>query len=175
MSGALEPALGWSPMNAFPRIKPGLPVIAAAASAVLPCTALPLVAQQVEEGEGDGEALYEVYCSRCHSGGANDRAPSPEALGALSPDFVVIALTSGAMRLEGSRIGGSERRAIAEYLTGREFGGRVEFETVNGIPGCGASILGPGPAIAGGMVLVNSGYGSHQGRRGNVLLAFGLQ
>ena len=136
----MEPALGWSPMNAFPRIKPGLPVIAAAviaaaASAVLPCTALPLAAQQVEEGDGDGEALYEVYCSRCHSGGANDRVPSPEALGALSPDFVVIALTSGAMRLEGSRIGGSERRAIAEYLTGREFGGRVDGCRDGVVPG----------------------------------------
>jgi hypothetical protein len=68
------------------------------------------------------------------------------------------------------RIGGSERRAIAAYLSGKEFGGRVD-----GIPGRGASILGPGPAIAGGMVFVNSGYGSHQGRRRNVLLAFGLQ
>ena len=47
--------------------------------------------------------------------------------------------------------------------------------TVNGIPGCGASILGPGPAIAGGMVFVNSGNGSHQSRRGNMLLAFGPQ
>ena len=49
-----------------------------------------------------------------------------------------------------------------------------EFETVNGIPARGASLLGPGAAIAGGMVFVNSGYGSHGGRRGNVLLAFGL-
>ena len=63
----------------------------------------------------------------------------------------------------------SDGSIIWTYDTNRE------FETVNGIPGRGASILGPGPAIAGGMVFVNSGYGSHRGRRGNVLLAFGLQ
>jgi len=55
----MEPALGWSPMNAFPRIKPGLPVIAAAVIAVPTMHGAPLAAQQVEEGDGDGEALYE--------------------------------------------------------------------------------------------------------------------
>jgi outer membrane protein assembly factor BamB len=43
------------------------------------------------------------------------------------------------------------------------------------LPARGASIMGPGPAVAGGMVYVNSGDGSHGGRAGNVLLAFGLQ
>jgi len=46
-------------MNAFPRIKPGLPVIAAAVIAVPTMHGAPLAAQQVEEGDGDGEALYE--------------------------------------------------------------------------------------------------------------------
>ena len=34
---------------------------------------------------------------------------------------------------------------------------------------------GPGPAIADGMVFVNSGYGGLGGRPGNVLLAFGVE
>jgi len=42
------------------------------------------------------------------------------------------------------------------------------------VPAKGASMIGPGPAIAGGMVYVNSGYGAFGGRPGNVLLAFGL-
>ncbi len=40
-------------------------------------------------------------------------------------------------------------------------------------PARGASMLGPGPAVAGGMLFVNSGYGAFLGRPGNVLLAFG--
>jgi polyvinyl alcohol dehydrogenase (cytochrome) len=49
-----------------------------------------------------------------------------------------------------------------------------EFQTVNGVPAKGASMLGPGPTIAGGMVFVTSGYGAFGGRPGNVLLAYGL-
>ena len=86
---------------------------------------VPSAAAGLQEDEGDGEALFEVYCASCHAGG-DDRAPRRETLAELSPDYIVIALTNGAMRLEGSRIGGTERRAIAEYLTGRESGGPVD-------------------------------------------------
>jgi polyvinyl alcohol dehydrogenase (cytochrome) len=49
------------------------------------------------------------------------------------------------------------------------------YETVNGPPGRGGSIDGPGPAIAGGMVFVNSGYPTAGGTPGNVLLAFSVE
>jgi polyvinyl alcohol dehydrogenase (cytochrome) len=47
-----------------------------------------------------------------------------------------------------------------------------EYQTVNGVTGRGGSIDGPGPAIAGGMVIFNSGYPTAGGVPGNVLLAF---
>jgi polyvinyl alcohol dehydrogenase (cytochrome) len=49
------------------------------------------------------------------------------------------------------------------------------FDTVNGVAARGASLIGPGPTVVGGMVFVNSGYGAYGGRPGNVLLAFGLE
>jgi len=55
-----------------------------------------------------------------------------------------------------------------------EFDTNREFQTVNAVPAKGASMLGPGPAVAGGMLFVNSGYGAFGGRAGNVLLAFGV-
>ena len=55
-----------------------------------------------------------------------------------------------------------------------EFDTNRTFETVNGVPANGASISGPGPVVAGGMLYVNSGYGALGGRPGNVLLAFGV-
>ena len=48
------------------------------------------------------------------------------------------------------------------------------YDTVNGVPARGGSLDGPGAAIAGGMLFVNSGYLSAGGIPGNVLLAFGL-
>ena len=48
------------------------------------------------------------------------------------------------------------------------------YETVNGVPGRGGALDGPGPAIAGGMLFVPSGYGRWGGVPGNVLLAFSV-
>ena len=48
------------------------------------------------------------------------------------------------------------------------------YETVNGVTGRGGSIDGPGPAIAAGMVVFNSGYPTAGGTPGNVLLAFSV-
>jgi polyvinyl alcohol dehydrogenase (cytochrome) len=54
------------------------------------------------------------------------------------------------------------------------FDANRSFDTVNGVKANGASMDGPGPVVANGMVFVNSGYGGLVGRPGNVLLAFGL-
>jgi polyvinyl alcohol dehydrogenase (cytochrome) len=56
-----------------------------------------------------------------------------------------------------------------------EYDTNHDFETVNGVPAKGASISGPGPTVVGGMLYINSGYGTLGGRPGNVLLAFGVQ
>jgi polyvinyl alcohol dehydrogenase (cytochrome) len=49
-----------------------------------------------------------------------------------------------------------------------------QYETVNGVPGRGGSLDGPGPAIGGGMIFFNSGYHTGGGVPGNVLLAFSV-
>ena len=56
-----------------------------------------------------------------------------------------------------------------------EFGASGEpITTVNGVPGQGGSIDGAGPAVVGGMVLMNSGYGYGGGTPGKLLLVFGV-
>jgi polyvinyl alcohol dehydrogenase (cytochrome) len=49
-----------------------------------------------------------------------------------------------------------------------------EYDTVNDVPARGGSLNGPGAAVAGGMVFVNSGYSSLGFMPGNVLLAFSV-
>lgn len=56
-----------------------------------------------------------------------------------------------------------------------DFDAAREFKTVNGVPARGGAIDGGGAAIAGGMVFVDSGYGSIYGLPGNVLLAFAVE
>ncbi len=49
------------------------------------------------------------------------------------------------------------------------------FSAVNGKPASGGSMDVAGPAVVGGMIFVNSGYGQWGGIPGNVLLAFSVQ
>jgi polyvinyl alcohol dehydrogenase (cytochrome) len=49
-----------------------------------------------------------------------------------------------------------------------------EFDTVNGLKAKGGSLNVAGPVIAGGLLLVTSGYGQYGGVPGNVLLAFSV-
>ena len=48
------------------------------------------------------------------------------------------------------------------------------YKTVNGVPGNGGSLDGPGPVVVEGMVFVNSGYAYLGSMPGNVLLAFSV-
>jgi len=54
-----------------------------------------------------------------------------------------------------------------------EFDTLRKFETVSGESAQGGSMSGGGPAVADGMLYINSGYGIYMHMPGNVLLAFG--
>ena len=83
----------------------------------------------------------------------------------LIPGVLFSGSNDGALRAHSTRDGS----VIWEFDTNRE------FETLNGIRAGGGAIQGPGPTIVGGMLYLNSGYGDHLGRPGNVLLAFEVQ
>ena len=70
--------------------------------------------------------MFERECAVCHrQTSATSTAPSADVLRQLSPDAIVTALTSGRMRVQGERLSEAERRAVAEFLTGRVGGGAV--------------------------------------------------
>lgn len=73
----------------------------------------------------DGAALFAARCANCHAASGDSRAPTAEALKARSPESIIDALTGGAMRYQGLSLSGAERRAIAEYVTGKPLGVRA--------------------------------------------------
>lgn len=83
----------------------------------------------------------------------------------LIPGVLFSGSNDGSLRAHSTKDGS----VIWEFDTNRE------FETLNGVRAGGGAIQGPGPTIAGGMLYLNSGYGDHLGRPGNVLLAFEVQ
>jgi polyvinyl alcohol dehydrogenase (cytochrome) len=62
----------------------------------------------------------------------------------------------------------ADGRVIWDFNTARE------FPAVNAKSARGGSIDATGPAVAGGLVFINSGYDEFGGMPGNVLLAFSL-
>ena len=78
----------------------------------------------------DGGAVFTRECASCHTGAPDTRAPAPDVLRRRSPEAILSALTAGGMRPQGGRLTGAERRAVAEYLTGRVLGGDVTGATI---------------------------------------------
>jgi polyvinyl alcohol dehydrogenase (cytochrome) len=70
----------------------------------------------------DGEALYRTHCAICHEDDEEARAPRREVLGAMAPEQIVSALERGVMRGQGADRSRAERRALAEFLTGKPAG-----------------------------------------------------
>ena len=89
--------------------------------------AAPIVLLQAQGPSG--EQVFTDRCASCHTDAADSRAPSPEALRSRSPQVIIESLVNGAMRTQGSRLTGAERRAVAEFLTGRPIAGDVNGTT----------------------------------------------
>ena len=103
----------------------------------------------------------------------------PPALKCQSGRTCNAALISAPTLIPGVLFSGSNDGGIRAHATGDgtviwEYDTNRDFETLNRVRANGGAIQGPGPTVAGGMVYVNSGYGDHLGRPGNVLLAFGV-
>ena len=70
----------------------------------------------------DGAALYRTRCAMCHEASGATRAPAPSAMRQMTPENIVKALESGIMKDQGSAMAAEERKAVAEYLTGKLIG-----------------------------------------------------
>src|SRR5215831_10625310 len=69
----------------------------------------------------NGEAVYQQHCAGCHNG-TMPRMPNRDALKTLTPEHVETALSSFSMRRQGASLTLAERRAVAEFVTGRTAG-----------------------------------------------------
>jgi len=70
----------------------------------------------------DGGAIFQERCASCHDGGI-DRAPNRESLRQLTADRVLAAMETGPMISMASGRSAADRRAIAEFITGKKLTG----------------------------------------------------
>ena len=71
----------------------------------------------------DGAVLFQRYCASCHEPGTNgdSRVPGRDVLGQLTPEQILQTLEKGAMRAQAAERSRAQRRALAEYLSGKPF------------------------------------------------------
>src|SRR5688572_12195478 len=69
----------------------------------------------------DGADLYKRTCAQCHDNATN-RAPNRDALKTLTAERVLAAMETGSMITMANNRTAAERRAIAEFLTGKPVG-----------------------------------------------------
>ncbi len=101
-------------------------------------------------------------------------APCPAAQAICSPaQSAAVTAIPGAV-FSGSLDGHMRAYSSTDGTVIWDFNTAREFPTVNGKPARGGSIDATGAAVAGGLVLVNSGYDQFGGMPGNVLLAFSV-
>ncbi len=118
-----------------------IPMAAVAAAAASPGPTGPSssgIASPAARDVVDGEAVFRRVCAACHLGLAEtpDAGVNPyegrslghalprELLHTYSPEAILNALTNGKMQAQGSLITEAERRAVAEFASGRRFGAR---------------------------------------------------
>ena len=85
---------------------------------------LALSTPALAQAPASGAAVFENRCATCHatpgvSIGTDQRVPTTAALRQRTPESILDALVTGAMRQQGAALTDAERRAVAEFLGGR--------------------------------------------------------
>jgi polyvinyl alcohol dehydrogenase (cytochrome) len=111
-----------------------------------------------------GEKVWQTLPSKSACQDRPNCSPAQSAAVTAIPGVVFSGSMDGHLRAYATEDG----RVIWDFDTVRD------FTTVNGVPGRGGALDGPGPAIAGGILYVNSGYGRSGAMPGNMLLAFSV-
>lgn len=98
-----------------------LPVAAALAAAAAGLQAQDTTVNSSAASSAAGSAaLFRTYCATCHEGpGANPQAPGLDVLKRMSAEQVLESLERGAMRTRAAERSRAQRRALAEYVSGK--------------------------------------------------------
>ncbi len=76
----------------------------------------------------DGARLFTAHCAMCHDLNVPP-FPNRQAFKNLAPEDITQALATGTMRAQGAELSEQQRRAIAEFITGKHLG---SFSSLDG-------------------------------------------
>lgn len=94
---------------------------------------------QTTQPEPALDALFDKSCSSCHDHPDKTRAPDRGALRRISPEGIYKALASGPMTPMAKDVPDAQKRALAEYISGRKMAGEVKADAASMTNACGAA------------------------------------
>jgi polyvinyl alcohol dehydrogenase (cytochrome) len=83
-----------------------------------------LLALSASAATPNGAAIFESHCATCHQTVTGSRTPTHAELANLTPEQVMTALLRGKMTIQGAVLATSEIRAVALYVTGKNWSSR---------------------------------------------------
>jgi polyvinyl alcohol dehydrogenase (cytochrome) len=83
-------------------------------------------------GTETGFATFQTKCMGCHGNPTMaGRVPDPATLRQFSPEKIYEALTTGAMKTQGSSLSDDQKRMLAVFMSGRTFGSAEQGDAKN--------------------------------------------
>ena len=83
-------------------------------------------------GTETGFATFQTKCMSCHGNPTMaGRVPDPATLRQFSPEKIYEALTTGAMKTQGSSLSDDQKRMLAVFMSGRTFGSAEQGDAKN--------------------------------------------
>ncbi len=79
--------------------------------------------------QDSAQQIFTSYCAGCHMDNGQSRAPGLIHLGSMTPRSIMASLETGKMQVQGEALNRSQKIALAEFLTNRQF--VVESPAVN--------------------------------------------
>ena len=135
-----------------------------------------LARAQTTQPEPALDALFDKSCSSCHDHPDKTRAPDRGALRRISPEGIYKALAGGPMAPMAKDAPDAQKRALAEYISGRKMAGEIKADAASMAKACGPA-NGPIAAAPGDWNGWGDGAadGRYQPRPGNGLDQAGLK
>ncbi len=93
--------------------------------------AAPPAGQRGAPGTENGIAVFQTQCVACHGNPNVERAPSPAAIREMSPERIYDALATGIMKEQGNKLSDSDKKGVAEFMSGRPLGSSKQGDAKN--------------------------------------------
>jgi polyvinyl alcohol dehydrogenase (cytochrome) len=96
----------------------------------------------------DAALVYKNNCATCHDQ-PTERTPPKDALKDRTAETILAAMNSGTMTVQAAPLSAAERRAVAEYLSGKPLGaaGAVSTASAASAPNAGLCTTKPAPMV----------------------------